>query len=1171
MQRTADFVILGAGIAGMTLQRVLRGTSAVLIDGAPGRYKIGESIIPQHFVEPEVRPLYEIVRELPSATPKDGTLFISDDSVGGFELLDINRTLHIARQELEAATAKFFDTEIVQERIESIDVDSRTVTTDRGTYIAKELIIDCSGPARLVARSLGLAREVWPVFASWAYHDVLDVDDQRLFDVLRRGDKSFFRYRELLRTAEPSQDYEGFRPSCCTNLTQVADGVWTWQIPLYRATRLSVGVVSRHGPISAEQYRDVVARSIAPQYRTRMREWDHSGPFNSFHVRNRFAWAADRFAGDSWALVGDAAFFGDPVYSVGTGFATNHAIQLGRALRDGGWGRRRAEAHDRVTSDLYARTKRAYDGWYFGKVVTDGAVAEEIQTGFLTGKAFQVQTLEAYSEMWLVSHPQDAWYGADPGRGEDVTARVAALLEKGGVLVGWRLAAAGAFRGRLELEWKRPDAAAMAIKLERVERDRSYHRVAGGIGLRYRRPETPGGELDGQGRALFEALAALAIREGARLSVLIDAAGSEPRPGLDADKRTSPGDASREQNSSRGVDVTERVAAMLETTALLPGWRLTSALALGRRLELEWEAPGALPLGINLQPAVHGAPYYRSIGQLGLRYRRQEGPTGELDAPGRALIDAFVRAAARKAPELQALVDGGSSDPVTSVDGRGMPPRRRSVTRVGVVGGGTAGYLTALALRRRHPSLEVTLIESSRIPIIGVGEATTPDLVEFLHGTLGIDELELYREVAPTWKLGIRFLWGAPGDHVFHHPFTGEHLLEAIVHARDQDLQSLGAQLMKAARAPLLREPDGSLTPLLSTTAYAYHLDNARFVAFLTRLAARRGVVQVDCVIDDVAVGPDGCVQHLRADDGRKLSFDLYVDATGFRSLLLQKTLGVAYRSYASSLLCDTAVFADVPRGGGGIAPFTLAETMNAGWCWNIPQVTDDHRGYVFASTHLSADQAEAEMRAKNPGMGEPRLVRFRSGRLEKCWAGNVVGLGNAYAFVEPLESTALHMLVHQIGLLLDAVGDETDTSRARMNDAVGAHWDILRGFLALHYRFNRKLDTPFWKDCRARVDLAAGEAIVAAFGEGAPLVARPDRRRLEDDLFRTGFFGLLGVDNVLLGQGVPTRLLAVEPRRVEAFERWAHEQLPSILSRALPHREALVAYTGWLSERRSP
>ena len=136
------------------------------------------------------------------------------------------------------------------------------------------------------------------------------------------------------------------------------------------------------------------------------------------------------------------------------------------------------------------------------------------------------------------------------------------------------------------------------------------------------------------------------------------------------------------------------------------------------------------------------------------------------------------------------------------------------------------------------------------------------------------------------------------------------------------------------------------------------------------------------------------------------------------------------------------------------------------------------------------------------------------------------------------------------------------------MNAAVGAHWDSLRGFLALHYRFNRKLDTPFWKDCRAGVDLASGEVMLAAYRDGAPLVARPDRALLEDSLFRTGFFGLLGVDNVLLGQGVPARILTPDASAIEAFERWT-TNLRSLLARALPQREALDAYTRALDEGR--
>jgi tryptophan halogenase len=242
---------------------------------------------------------------------------------------------------------------------------------------------------------------------------------------------------------------------------------------------------------------------------------------------------------------------------------------------------------------------------------------------------------------------------------------------------------------------------------------------------------------------------------------------------------------------------------------------------------------------------------------------------------------------------------------------------------------------------------------------------------------------------------------------------------------------------------------------------------------------------------------------------------------------------------------------------------------MDAGWCWNIPQVDVHHRGYVFSSSHLSPESAEAEMRAKNPGMGDARLVRFKSGRLERWWVGNVFALGNAYAFVEPLESTALHMLVHQIERMLDALaGPADEAARAAANEAVGEHWDCLRGFLALHYRFNRRLDTPFWRECREGVDLAAGEAMLAAYREGAPLVARPDRRRLENALFRTGFFGLLGVDNVLLGQRVPAPVVPPTPSGVASFERWAAVEVPAALERALDHRQALDAYVHALTER---
>ena len=523
MEQTVDYVIIGAGIAGLTLQYALRGASTVLIDPAPFRYKIGESIIPQHFVEPEVRPLYDRAITLPSATLKVGTVFIDDASVGSFALPpDTDRTLHVAREELEVATADHFGAQITRERVESIDVEQRVVRTDKGKHRARELILDCSGPARLLSRALGIAREVWPVYASWAYHDVIDRDPERFWNAAEGG-KQLFHYDEERRLLDPSKPFRALDPARCTVLTQVRDGTWTWQIPLFDSTMLSVGVVSRHGPVSAQEYAAIVEGSIAPVYRTRQRPFDRSGPFNGFHVRNRFAWAADRFAGDGWALIGDAAFFGDPVYSVGTGFATNHALQVGRMLQHGGWSHKHARGHDRLTSHLFERAKRAYDSWYYGRIFSDRGTPTEIQTDFLRGRVFQAQTIGAYTEMFMVSHLQDANNPMSPRHGEDAAADLTPMLEPDAGLVGWELASARVLRTGVELSWSRPDSSPMRVVVERVVEGRQYYRVVGDLGVSYR-TETRGKiELEGQGRALIDACVRLVEVHAARLRARMDA------------------------------------------------------------------------------------------------------------------------------------------------------------------------------------------------------------------------------------------------------------------------------------------------------------------------------------------------------------------------------------------------------------------------------------------------------------------------------------------------------------------------------------------------------------------------------------------------------------------------------------------------------------------------
>ena len=490
------------------------------------------------------------------------------------------------------------------------------------------------------------------------------------------------------------------------------------------------------------------------------------------------------------------------------------------------------------------------------------------------------------------------------------------------------------------------------------------------------------------------------------------------------------------------------------------------------------------------------------------------------------------------------------------------------VRSVGIVGGGTAGYLAALALRKKVPGLAVTLIESPDLPIIGVGEATTPLLPQFLHVDLGLDVHTLFAEVRPTFKLGIRFLWGAPGDGDFNYPFGPVHLLEPAVYGEPEgaDLRacSLQSLLMDAGAVGIYRttgeaaEEKTSWTGRLGTAA-AYHLDNERFVSYLKRRAAEAGIEHVEATLVETEMTDDGEggreVIALVCGDGRRLSFDLYVDCSGFRSFLLERALESPWRSFESSLWTDRAVVAEMPH-GGRIRPYTTAETMSAGWCWRIPHADADHKDYVYSSTFVSPEEAEAEMRRANPGMGEAREVRFRSGRHEHFWRSNVVALGNAYGFVEPLESTALHLLIRQIGLLCGSFPLRRDDRSLSplLNRRVGAWWDYLRWFLALHYRFNRRLDSPFWQAARSDVDVSHHAELLEAFRQRGPLSYDPAVRNSFD--YPDPLWGPEGIDTLLLGQGVPCRL--PQPHLAEDAWRARVARMHSVVERAAPHALAL-------------
>ena len=358
-----------------------------------------------------------------------------------------------------------------------------------------------------------------------------------------------------------------------------------------------------------------------------------------------------------------------------------------------------------------------------------------------------------------------------------------------------------------------------------------------------------------------------------------------------------------------------------------------------------------------------------------------------------------------------------------------FPPQFKSVC---VLGGGTSGYLTAIALKSAFPGLEVTLVEATDVPIIGVGEATVDNFPRFLQG-LGLDIVELYRDVRPTWKLGIRFEWGAPDDYYFNAPFAWNHrgigLLGSLHYERTINEMNLHSVLMHKGLTSVFETEDGA--GVWPGIHYAYHLNNAPFVRFLRKRALDAGVIHKDLHVVSAELGPGGNVRALQTKERISVGAEFFVDCSGFRSLLLRQTLGARFQSFDASLFTDRALVFNKPH-GGVIKPFTTAKTMDAGWCWVIPQEGEDHCGYVFSSTFVSVDEARREILSEFPDATEPRLVEFRSGCHDRAWIANTFAVGNSYGFVEPLESSGILMIQTHVEHLISILRAGTDSQSIR-------------------------------------------------------------------------------------------------------------------------------------------
>jgi tryptophan halogenase len=417
------------------------------------------------------------------------------------------------------------------------------------------------------------------------------------------------------------------------------------------------------------------------------------------------------------------------------------------------------------------------------------------------------------------------------------------------------------------------------------------------------------------------------------------------------------------------------------------------------------------------------------------------------------------------------------------------------IQNVLVLGAGSAGLIAAISLKRKIPQFDVHVVRSPDIGVIGVGEGTTPNFPKHLFEYLNINRKQFYATAKPTWKLGIKFLWG-PRDH-FDYGFSRaldshwSDLPRPNGYYCDDEFRC--ADLVTALMAHgkvFARQPNGGGPDVQPW--HGFHIENKKLVDVLERVARAVGVRFTDAKVAGAERGPSG-VSAVVLDDGRKISADFFIDASGFRSELLGRALEEPYLSYDKSLFCDRAVVGGWDRGPDEpILPYTTCETMDAGWAWQIEHENHVNRGYVFSSQFMTDDQARAEFERKNPKVPKGgRVVKFRSGRYRRAWVDNVVGIGNAGGFVEPLEATSLMVVCAFCETLVEFLThtglNPTPTMRHLFNETTAGTWDEIRDFLALHYKLNTRLDTPFWRHCQNDTDVSSIAPLLEFYRENGP------------------------------------------------------------------------------------
>ncbi len=423
--------------------------------------------------------------------------------------------------------------------------------------------------------------------------------------------------------------------------------------------------------------------------------------------------------------------------------------------------------------------------------------------------------------------------------------------------------------------------------------------------------------------------------------------------------------------------------------------------------------------------------------------------------------------------------------------------------RILIVGGGTAGWMADIYLNRimQRAPCETVLVESAEIGTIGVGEATVPTLVHFIR-MLGLNEQEMMRRCSATYKLAINLEgWTGEGQN-YWHPFGGSGLAGGLdlYHfwlKRTKDRGDCGRYADYAVQTGLAEQNRGPDADVLRAGGYAYHLDAGAFAQYLKELSVAEGVRHVFGTVGEVNLSETGDLKSIDIGGGRRIEADLFIDATGFAGLLIEKVLGDPWIDWSNYLLCDRAIAMPLPADPVKV-PYTRAIASSAGWMWRIPLNSRTGTGYVYSSAHVRDDTAAADELIAASDLprrrtADPRFLKIRVGRRTEFWKRNCVSVGLASGFIEPLESTGIHLIQKAILLLGDHMPlSKIDPAlRTNFNRILGRSYQEIRDFIIIHYIASKRSE-PFWRDAR-HVEIPESLASFLALYDACGLIDRRD------------------------------------------------------------------------------